>query len=68
MTAQRRMPFTVAQASAWLSVSPRRVRAMIDAGKLRAIKIGTQWLIDPDDLAAVEQRRPGRPRKQKKAD
>ena len=46
-----------------LNVTQSRVRAMIDSGRLKAIKVGREWLIDPKDLDAVKDRKVGRPRK-----
>ena len=40
---------------------------MIDAGRLRAMKVGREWLIDPKDLDTVKDRKVGRPRKARKA-
>ena len=42
---------------------PRRVRSLILAGDLKATKIGKVWIIDTKDLAALQRRKPGRPRK-----
>jgi excisionase family DNA binding protein len=57
---------TVDEAAAALDVSPRRVRALIAAGKLDAEKVGGVWLIDEASLARREDadvdRRGGRPR------
>lgn len=39
---------------------------MIDRGRLKAIKVGKVWLIDPKDLEAVKNRKVGRPLKRKK--
>ena len=58
-----RPPITVAQAATELSVSQQRIRALIAAGRLRAVKFGSAWLIQPADLEAVRVRRPGRPKK-----
>jgi hypothetical protein len=38
------------------------VRALIDAKRLKAIKVGSVWLIDPKDLEAVKVRKVGRPK------
>jgi excisionase family DNA binding protein len=54
---------TVADAAHLLKVSPRRVRALIQAGRLPAERIGRDWLIKAIDLWAVETRAPGRPKK-----
>jgi excisionase family DNA binding protein len=35
------------------------VRALIEAKRLKAIKVGREWLIDPKDLDAVKNRKPG---------
>jgi len=52
----------------WGSTALKRdsVRAMIDAGRLKAIRVGREWLIDPKDLEAVKDRKVGRPRKTRK--
>jgi hypothetical protein len=39
---------------------------MIVAKRLRAIKVGREWLIDPKDLDPVKDRKVGRPRKARK--
>ena len=52
-----------AEAARRLNVTQSRVRAMIDSGRLKAIKVGREWLIDPKDLDAVKDRKVGRPRK-----
>jgi len=54
---------TVATAAAFLGVTPRRVQALITSGKLRAQRIGRDYLIDPGDLQFLERRPPGRPKK-----
>ena len=40
---------------------------MIDSGRLKAIKVGREWLIDPKDLDVVKDRKVGRPRKSRKS-
>ena len=47
-----------------LGVSVRRVQAMIAQGRLRAQKIGRDYLISESDLASVLERKPGRPKRQ----
>ena len=44
-----------------LGICPRRVRALIYEGRLPAVKYGRDWLIDPDHLSLVRNRRPGCP-------
>lgn len=52
---------TTAEAAARLGVSVRRVQALIEAGRLPARKYGRDWLIPETALAAVAERKPGRP-------
>jgi excisionase family DNA binding protein len=53
---------TTTDAAAALGVTPRRVLALIAAGRLRAERFGRRgWLIRPAALEAVRVRRPGRP-------
>jgi excisionase family DNA binding protein len=53
---------TVNQAAAELGITPGRVRILISSGRLRAEKVGVQYLIRPRDLEAVRVRKPGRPK------
>jgi excisionase family DNA binding protein len=57
---------TTVEAARRLGVTPNRVRALIQAKRLKAIKYGREWLIDPKDLEAVKDRKVGRPRKTRK--
>jgi len=54
------------EAAKRLGVTPTRVRALIEARRLKAFKYGREWLIDPKDLEAVKDRKVGRPRKARK--
>jgi excisionase family DNA binding protein len=54
------------EAAKRLKVSPSRIRAMIGSGRLKAMKVGKVWLIDPKDLDSVKDRKVGRPRKVRK--
>ena len=54
---------TTTEAATRLGVIPRRVIQLIEAKRLKAAKIGRDWLIDERNLAAVADREPGRPRK-----
>lgn len=56
---------TTTDAAEVLNVSLRRVRALIEAGKLPAIKYGRDYLIKESDLELVRERKPGRPSKPK---
>lgn len=57
---------TTVEAAKRLNVTPSRVRALIQAKRLKAFKYGREWLIDPKDLEAVRVRKVGRPRKVRK--
>jgi len=57
---------TTTEAARRLGVTPTRVRALIEAKRLKAFKYGREWLIDPKDLDAVKNRKVGRPRKTRK--
>lgn len=52
-------PLTTAQAAAQLGISRRRVSQLIAAGRLRAQRVGRDWLIATADLDAVRVRKPG---------
>ncbi len=54
---------TTNEAAEILNISPRRVRALIHAGRLPAEKHGRDWAIKPADLELVKVRKPGRPKK-----
>jgi excisionase family DNA binding protein len=56
---------STAEAARRLGVTANRVRALIDAKRLKAIKVGREWLIDPKDLDAVKNRKTGRPKSSK---
>ncbi|MGH8068560.1 MAG: helix-turn-helix domain-containing protein [Candidatus Entotheonellia bacterium] len=53
---------TTQQAAAALGVTQRRVVALIQAGRLKASRLGRDWLIPAQALEAVRERKPGRPR------
>ncbi|HKO42711.1 MAG TPA: helix-turn-helix domain-containing protein [Pyrinomonadaceae bacterium] len=53
---------STAEAAKRLNVTSSRVRKMIEAGRLKAMKVGREWLIDPKDLNAVKNRKVGRPK------
>jgi excisionase family DNA binding protein len=58
---------STAEAAKRLGVTQNRVRALIQAKRLKAFKYGREWLIDPKDLDAVKDRKVGRPRKARKS-
>ena len=51
------------EAAVRLGVDPSRVRQLIRAGRLPARKQGRDWWIEEADLARVQERKPGRPRR-----
>jgi excisionase family DNA binding protein len=52
---------TTAAVAEELGVTPNRVRALIQAGRLEAHQVGREWLIERAAVDAVRQRKPGRP-------
>lgn len=60
------LPLTTAQAAKELKVSHSRIMQFILSKRLRAKKIGVQWFIERSALAAVRNRKPGRPKKSSK--
>jgi excisionase family DNA binding protein len=57
-------PLTVKEAAARAGVSERRIRALIEAGKLPKTKIADVYVIDSKDLAKITfHGKAGRPRK-----
>jgi excisionase family DNA binding protein len=57
---------TTKQAAKALKVNDSRVRQLILSGRLPALKLGRDWIIKEKDLKKVENRKPGRPRKERK--
>jgi len=58
---------STAEAAKRLNVTADRVRKMIVSKRLKAIKVGREWLIDPKDLELLKDRKVGRPRKARKS-
>jgi excisionase family DNA binding protein len=56
---------TAAEAAIILKVTKRRVIALIEAGRLKAEKLGNLYIIKPSDLDKVKDRPNGRPPKHK---
>ena len=54
---------TTSEVAERLNVSIRRVRALIEAGRLPSKQFGRDHLIKEGDLKLVALRKPGRPRK-----
>jgi excisionase family DNA binding protein len=55
---------TTSEVAERLKVSMRRVRALIEAGRLPSKQFGRDHLIKESDLKLVAERKPGRPAKQ----
>ncbi|HKR13322.1 MAG TPA: helix-turn-helix domain-containing protein [Pyrinomonadaceae bacterium] len=55
------------EAAKRLGISTNRVRDLIASGRLKAQKIGREYAINLNDLNAVKNRTPGRPRKARKS-
>lgn len=58
---------TVMDVAEILQVSDRRIRNLIDTGKLPAFQMGMQWLVREDDVDALEQKRLNRLQEQMEA-
>jgi excisionase family DNA binding protein len=56
---------TTKQAAQKLGITPRRVVALVTAGKLPASKFGRDYMIKEADLKLVQDRKVGRPKKKK---
>jgi excisionase family DNA binding protein len=54
---------TTKQAAERLGITPRRVQALIEAGRLPAQKFGRDYMIQEKDLKLVAERKVGRPKK-----
>ena len=57
---------TTKQAAEKLGITPRRVQALIESGRLPATKFGRDYSIREKDLKLVENRKVGRPKKAEK--
>ena len=57
---------TTTQAAQFLGISVRRVRQLIECGKLKAKKYGRDWMIPTEETLNVKvYGKPGRPKKYK---
>ena len=56
---------TTKQVAERLGITPRRVQALIEVGRLPAQKFGRDYMINEKDLKLVKDRKVGRPRKVK---
>jgi excisionase family DNA binding protein len=57
---------TTKQVAERLGITPRRVQALIEAGRLPASKFGRDYQIKENDLKLVKNRKRGRPKKEDK--
>lgn len=55
------------EAAAALGVTPRRVRQLVDAGTLKAVRVGSRWLVDDANVEAARTRWPLRPLSERSA-
>lgn len=55
-------PLTTTEAAERLGVTREHVTVLIRRGLLPAVRFGRDWQIDPDDLAALPERKLGRPK------
>lgn len=62
MPARLKRLLTVAEVACELGLSASRVRALIAAGRLKASKLGSQWIVIASDVDAVRTRVSGRPK------
>lgn len=53
-------PLTTAEAAGRLGVSRRRINALIRQGRIAAVRVGRDWLVDPSSLDSFERLAPGR--------
>jgi len=55
---------TTQEVAEQLDITRPRVHALIQAGRLPAVKMGRDYFIKESDLALVADRKPGRPKKE----
>jgi excisionase family DNA binding protein len=55
------MNLTTQQTAAALAVTPQRVRQLIKAGRIKAVRFGRDWQIDAESVAGYEPAKAGRP-------
>lgn len=56
---------TTKEAAQILGVHQSRIYALIDSNRLKATRFGKSWIIKESDLADVQERKVGRPKKDK---
>jgi len=55
------MNLTTQQTAAALSVTPQRVRQLIKAGRIKAVRFGRDWQIDAKSVREYQPGKVGRP-------
>ncbi len=62
MLEKRSNLLSVADVAEKLDLSVQRIKQLIYDERLKAEKVGNQWIIREDDLADIQDRQTGRPR------
>ena len=65
MTEKKKKLLSVKDAAEALELSEQRIKQLIYEERLKAEKVGNQWIILESDLQLVENRQTGRPTKAK---
>jgi excisionase family DNA binding protein len=65
MTEKKKKLLSVKDAAEALELSEQRIKQLIYEERLKAEKVGNQWIILESDLQLVENRQTGRPSKDK---
>ncbi len=65
MTKKKKKLLSVKDAAEALELSEQRIKQLIYEERLKAEKVGNQWIILESDLELVENRQTGRPPKDK---
>jgi len=65
MTEKKKKLLSVKDAAEALELSEQRIKQLIYEERLKAEKVGNQWIILESDLKLVENRQTGRPPKDK---
>jgi len=55
--------YTIPEAAQYFGISRQRLWKLVDEGRIKAQRIGQQWLIKERDLLKLEWKRAGRPQR-----
>ncbi len=66
MAEKKKKLLSVKDAAETLKLSEQRIKQLIYEERLKAEKVGNQWIIKESDLELVKDRKTGRPPKDKK--